>query len=58
MCGVVWGLENPDVVVPCKNAHGARVMAWVGIVDGQVLPVHWSYVSRNAPDQGVAGHQE
>ena len=41
LCGVVWGLENPDVVVPCKKAHGAKVMAWVGIVDGQVLPVHW-----------------
>ena len=38
---MVWGLENPDVVVPCKKAHGAKVMAWVGIVDGQVLPVHW-----------------
>ena len=42
-CGldVGWGLENPDVVVPCNKAHGAKVMAWVGIVDGQVLPVHW-----------------
>ena len=26
---------------PCNKAHGAKVMAWVGIVDGQVLPVHW-----------------
>ena len=25
----------------CKQAHGAKVMAWVGNVDDKVLPVHW-----------------
>ena len=39
---VMWGPENPNRVVACKKAHGAKVMAWVGIVDGQILPVHWS----------------
>ena len=38
---VVWGPEGTRNVVSCKKAHGAKVMAWVGIVDGQVLPVHW-----------------
>ena len=38
---VVWGPENTRNVVACKKAHGAKVMAWVGIVDGKVLLVHW-----------------
>ena len=32
------GTEN---VASCRKAHGAKVMAWVGMVDGKVLPVHW-----------------
>ena len=39
---VKWAPENPNTVVQCKKAHGAKVMAWVGMVDGKVLPVHWS----------------
>ena len=38
---VIWAPENPRTVVECKKSHGAKVMAWVGIVDGQLLPVHW-----------------
>ena len=38
---VVWSPHNTREVVQCKKAHGKKVMAWVGIVDGQVLPVHW-----------------
>ena len=36
-----WAPENPNTVVQCKKAHGAKVMAWVGMVDGKVLPVYW-----------------
>ena len=39
--GVIWGPQNTRNVVPCKKAHGQKVMAWVGIIDGSVLPVHW-----------------
>ena len=46
---VIWGPENPNQVVPCKKAHGAKVMAWVGIVDGKVLPVHWFQGSVDGP---------
>ena len=46
---MVWAPENPHIVVPCKKAHGAKVMAWVGIVDGQVLPVHWFEGSVDGP---------
>ena len=38
---VFWVSVNPNNVVPCRKAHGAEVMAWVGIVDGTMLPVHW-----------------
>ena len=38
---VFWAPMNPNVVVPCKKAHGAKAMAWVGILDGKALPVHW-----------------
>ena len=46
---VMWGPENPNQVVACKKAHGAKVMAWVGIVDGVVLPVHWFEGSVDGP---------
>ena len=36
-----WAPENPNTVLQCEKAHGAKVMAWVGMVDGKVLPVHW-----------------
>ena len=38
---VMWAPKDHNNVVPCKKAHGAKVMAWVGILDGRVLPVHW-----------------
>ena len=38
---VIWCPSNPHKIIPCKNAHGEKVMAWVGIVDGRCLPVHW-----------------
>ena len=37
---VTWGPENTQNVVDCKKAKVAKVMTWMGIVDGQVLPVH------------------
>ena len=38
---IVWGPAKTRNVVACKKAHQAKVMAWVGIVDGKVLPVQW-----------------
>ena len=38
---VFWSPMNPQKLTPCKKAHGAKVMAWVGIVDGSCLPVYW-----------------
>ena len=32
---------NPHQLIPCRKAHGEKVMAWVAIVDGRCLPVHW-----------------
>ena len=37
---VYWCPSNPHNIVPCKRAHGEKVMVWVGIVDGKCLPVH------------------
>jgi hypothetical protein len=45
---VHWCPSNPHNIVPCKKAHGEKVMAWVGIVDGKCLPVHWFEGSVNA----------
>ena len=36
-----WAPKNRHNVVECKKAHGAKVMAWVGIIDGRCLPVVW-----------------
>jgi hypothetical protein len=36
-----WAPANPHELVESKQAHGAKVMAWVGIVDGRCLPVVW-----------------
>ena len=38
---VFWGPQSTENVVACKKAHGAKVMAWAGLVDGKVLPIHW-----------------
>ena len=38
---VMWAPENPHNVVECKRAHGEKIMAWIGIVDGKCLQVHW-----------------
>ena len=32
-------IANPHEVVECKKAHGGKIMAWVGFVDGSFLPV-------------------
>ena len=34
------GAVNPNYVVSCKKAHGAKMMTWVGTVDEWVLPVY------------------
>ena len=36
-----WAPANRHELVECKKAHGEKVMAWVGIVDGRCLPVVW-----------------
>ena len=36
-----WAPSNPHTVIECKKAHGEKVMAWVGTVDGRILPVVW-----------------
>ena len=46
---VVWGPAETRNVVACKKAHGAKVMAWVGIVNGKVLPVHWFQANVDSP---------
>lgn len=38
---VFWAPTNPHTLIPCKKAHPTKVMAWVGIVDGRCLAVHW-----------------
>ena len=38
---VTWAPSNPRHIIPCKMTHGIKVMACVGIVDGQCLPVYW-----------------
>lgn len=45
---VFWSPVNPHEVVECKKAHGKKVMAWVGIVDGKCLPVVWFEGSVNS----------
>lgn len=45
---VCWAPSNPHRIIPCKIPHGKKVMAWVGIVDGRCLPVHWFKGSVNA----------
>ena len=45
---VTWAPSNPHDIIPCKVAHGTKVMAWVGILDGRCLPVHWFQDSVNA----------
>ena len=29
-----------------RDQGGAKVMAWVGIVNGRLLPIHWFYSGR------------
>ena len=36
-----WAPVHRHEVVECKKAHGEKMMAWVGIVDGRCLPVVW-----------------
>ena len=43
-----WAPVNPYEVVECKKAHGKKVMAWVGIVDGRILPIVWFEGSVNS----------
>ncbi|KAF0311836.1 RNA-directed DNA polymerase from mobile element jockey [Amphibalanus amphitrite] len=45
---VCWSPENPNKLVPCKKAQGQKAMAWVGVVDGKCLPVHWFTGSVNS----------
>ena len=45
---VFWGPEGTENLVACKKAPGAKVMAWAGLIDGKVLPIHWFEGSVNA----------
>jgi hypothetical protein len=36
-----WAPMIQHKVIECKKAHGAKAMAWVGIIDGRCLPVVW-----------------
>ena len=36
-----WAPSHPHEIIDCKKAHGQKVMAWVGMVDGRILPVVW-----------------
>ena len=38
---VYWSKTNPNNIHEVKDQGAVKIMAWVGIVDGQVLPVHW-----------------
>ena len=40
--------EPKSPLQECKKAHGEKVMAWVGIVDGRILPVVWFEGSVNS----------
>ena len=44
---VHWSRTNPNNVYEVKDQGALKVMAWVGIVDGQVLPIHWFNSSVN-----------
>lgn len=43
-----WAPANQHEVVECNKAHGEKIMAWVGIVDGRCLPVVWFNGSVNS----------
>ena len=38
---VTWSVTNPNEVVEVRDQGVAKVMAWVGIVNGRLLPIHW-----------------
>ena len=43
-----WAPKNPKNVLECKKAYGEKAMAWVGMVDGRILPVVWFEGSVNS----------
>ena len=45
------GATEPKLARPLQEgpkAHGQKLMAWVGLVDGKSLPVHWFHGSVNS----------
>ena len=44
---VHWSRTNPNNVYEVKDQGALKVMAWVGIIDGQVLQIHWFNSSVN-----------
>ena len=36
-----WALVHPHEYVEHQQQGGEKMMAWVGIVDGEILPVYW-----------------
>ena len=42
------GSSDPNALVLCKKSNGAKMMAWIGDLNGQVLPVYWIAGSVNS----------
>ena len=36
-----WAEANPHNIIECNKQGGQKCMAWVGILDGRVLPPYW-----------------
>ena len=37
----IWAIENPNKVSEIKDQSAKKVMAFVCLIDGKALPVHW-----------------
>ena len=35
-----WSMENPHILDEVKRQGGVKVMCWVGVGDGKILPLH------------------
>ena len=38
---MVWSTDNAGNLCEVKEQAAVKVMVWVGIVNGRVLPIHW-----------------
>jgi hypothetical protein len=44
-----WSVINPHQYVECANQGDEKVMAWVGLIDGKILPVYWFQNENGSP---------